>query len=58
MWKDWPNVANGLFALIGAACVYGSKPAIVTVTPLTLLRPLEHDPHLPSSLTQGTSVVR
>ena len=58
MWKDWPNVANGVFASIGAARVYGSKPAIVTVTPLTLLRPLEHDPHFPSRFTQDTSVVR
>ena len=58
MWKDRPNIANGLFASNGSACVYGSKPEIVTVTPLTLLRPLEHDPHFPSRLTQDTSVVR
>ena len=58
MWKDLPNGANGLFASRGVTRVYGSKPEIVTVTPLTLLRPLEHDPHFPSRLTQDTSVVR
>ncbi len=53
MWKDWPNDANGLFASTGAVRVYGSKLAIVTVTPLTLLRPLEHDPPFPQQSHPG-----